>query len=261
MRRFHEPFDPSRRYRERPGAYAVIRDGGDVLVTEQMSPRHEFQLPGGGIDAGEGPIRALHRECFEETGWRIAVIRRLGAWQRFSWMPEYRLWAHKVCHVYLARPVRRLGPPSEPGHNAIWMPIRTALDLLAMDGDRAFLAARQPPARSIRSSASLNRARSAGPNGRPRPGRNGSAARRSAIRSRIASRSPTFPAVNAAPSGASARAPRSTQRAASGTSAVTQRSPAPIRSAIQRSAASAPCSTTTTEASGCRDGRMPPFVT
>jgi 8-oxo-dGTP diphosphatase len=140
MRRFHEPFDPSRRYRERPGAYAVIRDGGDVLVTEQMSPNHEFQLPGGGIDAGEGPVQALHRECFEETGWRIAVVRRLGAWQRFSWMPEYRLWAHKVCHIYLARPVRRLGPPSEPGHNAIWMPIRTALDLLAMDGDRAFLA-------------------------------------------------------------------------------------------------------------------------
>jgi 8-oxo-dGTP diphosphatase len=140
MRRYDEPHDPARRYRERPGVYAVIRDGDDVLVTEQTRPQHEFQLPGGGIDLGEGPLRALYRECLEETGWRIAVIRRLGAWQRYSFMPEYGFWAHKVCRIYLARPVRPLGPPSEPGHNAIWMPIPTALELLTMAGDRAFLA-------------------------------------------------------------------------------------------------------------------------
>jgi len=148
VRRYDDRIDPTRSYRERPGAYAVIRDGGDVLVTEQTRPHHEFQLPGGGIDPGEDPLRALHRECREETGWRIAVARRLGAWQRFSWMPEYGFWAHKVCHVYLARPVRRLGPPTEPGHNAIWMPIPTALDRLSMEGDRAFLAlvSRRPAA-------------------------------------------------------------------------------------------------------------------
>ena len=129
----------ARTYRDRPGAYAVIREGGDVLVTEQLEPRREFQLPGGGIDPGEGALHALHRECLEETGWRIRVLRRLGAFQRYAYMPEYDLWARKVCHIYLARPVRRLGAPAEPGHRAIWMPIPTALDLLANDGDRAFL--------------------------------------------------------------------------------------------------------------------------
>jgi 8-oxo-dGTP diphosphatase len=140
MRRYGEPVDPRRTYCERPGAYAVIREGGDVLVTEQQAPRREFQLPGGGIDAGEGAVRALHRECLEETGWRIRVLRRLGAFQRFTYMPEYDLWARKVCHVYDARPVLRLGEPSEPGHRAVWMPMATALELLAIDGDRAFLA-------------------------------------------------------------------------------------------------------------------------
>ena len=140
MRRFGRPVDPDRSYVERPGAYAVIRDGPDVLVTEQAAPEREFQLPGGGIDAGESPLAALHRECREETGWRIRVLRRIGAYQRYAYMPEYGLWAHKVCTVYLARPVRRLGPPTEPGHRAIWMPIPTALALLALDADRAFLA-------------------------------------------------------------------------------------------------------------------------
>jgi 8-oxo-dGTP diphosphatase len=139
MRRYGEPVDPSRPYVERPGAYAVVRDGDDVLVTEQAAPDREFQLPGGGLDPGESPVRALHRECLEEIGWRIRVLRRLGAYQRFVYMPEYRIWARKVCHIYLARPVRRLGPPSEPGHTAVWMPIPAALQLLAIDGDRAFL--------------------------------------------------------------------------------------------------------------------------
>jgi 8-oxo-dGTP diphosphatase len=139
MRRYDEAIDTAQRYRERPGVYAVILDGSDLLVTEQLKPHREYQLPGGGIDPGESPLGALHRETLEETGWRIAVLRRLGAWQRYSWMPEYRIWARKVCQVYLARPVLRHGPPTEPHHRAIWMPAPTALRLLAMEGDRAFL--------------------------------------------------------------------------------------------------------------------------
>jgi 8-oxo-dGTP diphosphatase len=138
MRRYGETIDPGRRYRERPGAYAVILEGDDLLVTWQEE-QAEYQLPGGGIDPGEGALHALHRECLEETGWRIRVLRRLGAFQRFAYLPEHRLWARKVCHVYLARPVLRHGPPSEPGHLAIWMPAATALGLLAIEGDRAFL--------------------------------------------------------------------------------------------------------------------------
>ena len=136
--RFGEPVEPGRRYSDRIGAYAVIRSGDDVLVTEQADP-HELQLPGGGLDPGEGALRALHRECLEEIGWRIAVTRRLGAFQRYTYMPEYDLWARKVCHIYLARPVRRVGPPTEAGHTAVWMTIPAALDLLAVAGDRHFL--------------------------------------------------------------------------------------------------------------------------
>lgn len=140
MRLYHDhPIAPGRRYRERPGAYAVILDGSDVLVTYEEGER-EFQLPGGGLDPGEGALRALQRECLEETGWRIRALRRLGAFQRYTYMPNYGFWTRKVCHVYLARPVRRIGPPSEAGHVALWMPVGTALAKLSIAGDRAFLA-------------------------------------------------------------------------------------------------------------------------
>jgi 8-oxo-dGTP diphosphatase len=132
--------EQGRRYRPRPGVYAVLRRANTLLLTHQQDPRPEFQLPGGGIDAGESSLSALHREVREETGWRIAPIRRLGAFRRFTFMPEYDLWAEKLCTVYLARPVRRLGPPHEPGHRALWMPIEQALYELGNEGDRAFVA-------------------------------------------------------------------------------------------------------------------------
>jgi len=146
IRRFGEAVKTGQNYRLRPGVYAVLLQGKDILATHQAQPEPEFQLPGGGIDPGEHPIAALHREVFEETGWKIAIQRRIGAFRRFTYMPEYDRWAEKLCTVYLARPVRRLGPPSEVGHTAVWMPVRQALQVLGNEGDKAMLtrACRQP---------------------------------------------------------------------------------------------------------------------
>ena len=139
IRRFGEPVVAGQRYGIRHGVYAVLRRGNDVLLTHQAEPEPEFQLPGGGIDAGESPLRALHREVFEETGWTIAAPRRVGAFRRFVYMPEYDKWAEKLCTVYLARPVRRLGPPAERGHTALWLPVSMAASVLGNSGDKHFM--------------------------------------------------------------------------------------------------------------------------
>ena len=140
IRRFGEAVKAGQRYRLRPGVYAVLMQGNDILVTHQAEPNPEFQLPGGGIDPGGHPIAALHREVFEETGWKIAIDRRLGAFRRFTYMPEYDRWAEKLCTIYLARPVRRLGPPAEAGHTAVWSTPATAARMLGNAGDRHFMA-------------------------------------------------------------------------------------------------------------------------
>lgn len=127
-------------YEMRAGAYGILRRGSDVLLAWQSEPYNDLLLPGGGIDPGESPIQALHREVYEETGWRISRPLRLGAFRRFTYMPEYDKWAEKVCHVFTARPIVRLGPPLEPDHTAVWMNAETALPLLCNDGDAAFLA-------------------------------------------------------------------------------------------------------------------------
>lgn len=138
IRRYGETPKTDRRYIRRPGAYAILPRDGALLLTHQDEPEPEFQLPGGGIDPGESPLTALYREVLEETGWHIARPRRLGAFRRFTFMPEYDLWAEKLCIIYAAHPVKRRHDPLEAGHEAVWMPAREAAGMLANPGDRAF---------------------------------------------------------------------------------------------------------------------------
>lgn len=138
LRRFGAPPETGRRYIRRIGAYAVLPDRGALLLTCQTDPGPDLQLPGGGVDPGESPVAALHREVFEETGWRIAAPRRVGAFRRFAYMPEYDLWAEKICLIYRARPVRLLGPPAEGNHRPLWLPVAKAGQMLGNAGDRHF---------------------------------------------------------------------------------------------------------------------------
>ncbi|MEO1308800.1 MAG: NUDIX domain-containing protein, partial [Pseudomonadota bacterium] len=86
---------------------------------------------------------ALHREVLEETGYRIRVTARIGAFRQYNYMPEYSIWAEKICHVYLATPGPRVGPPTEDGHIALWMPLEEALDHVPNEGGTQFLRSRR----------------------------------------------------------------------------------------------------------------------
>ena len=141
MRRFGPPPVQGISYTNRPGAYGIIRRGRDLLVTHQSEPHPEFQLPGGGIDPGENATTALHREAFEETGWTISINRKLGAFVFFTYMPEYDLYARKICNIFECRAVIQKSDPSEPGHTAVWMSPETAATQIGNPGDRAFVRA------------------------------------------------------------------------------------------------------------------------
>jgi 8-oxo-dGTP diphosphatase len=138
--RFGTTPDPQRRYRRRPGAYAILPCKGGILATYQGGLNQEYQLPGGGVDPGESPLQALHREVFEETGWCITQPRMFFRFKVFSFMEDYDLWAEKICTIYVARPVYRKSAPSEPDHHSVILPIDAALSHLASDGDRQAVA-------------------------------------------------------------------------------------------------------------------------
>jgi len=67
---------PGCSYDPRPGSYAVVTDGeGRVAIVEENDG---WYLPGGGIEAGETPEEALHREVREECDCGVVLERPCG---------------------------------------------------------------------------------------------------------------------------------------------------------------------------------------
>ncbi len=142
MRRYNRPPLSGIQYTHRPGAYGIFKYGDQFLLTGQTTKTRglEWQLPGGGVEKGENPIEALTREALEETGWRVHVERKLGAWKQFTYMPEYKIHAEKICHIYVGRALYPMGEPLEDGHVAALVSPQKALAILVNQGDRDFLA-------------------------------------------------------------------------------------------------------------------------
>ncbi len=70
-----------------PAAGALVRDPAGRLLLQRRADNGNWELPGGSIDPGEPPARAVVREVWEETGL-IVRPRRLVAVLGGS--PEFR---------------------------------------------------------------------------------------------------------------------------------------------------------------------------
>jgi len=136
LKRFGTTPDPARDYTTRPGVYAILPYSNGILTTFQAGVHNEYQLPGGGVDPGEQPLQALYREVFEETGWHITQPRMFFRFKRFVFMPDYDLWAEKICTIYSAKPVGRYLTAPEPEHRPVILQASEAINCLAVSGDR-----------------------------------------------------------------------------------------------------------------------------
>ena len=113
----------------------------DLILTEQITKENgiELQLPGGGTNENESLIRALYREVIEETGWGIKVLKKEGVFQRFTYMPEYKIWAHKICHIYRCAGTMRKTEYLEKNHRSVIMNKKKALEKVVDTGFKYFI--------------------------------------------------------------------------------------------------------------------------
>jgi 8-oxo-dGTP diphosphatase len=98
-------------------AAAIVRDGR-VLAQQRAWPDSavgRWELPGGGVDAGESDVDAVRRECAEELAVDVLVGGdRVG--------PDVMLPGGKVLRVYAARLADPTAEPKAVEHLALrWL--------------------------------------------------------------------------------------------------------------------------------------------
>jgi 8-oxo-dGTP diphosphatase len=127
---------PGRDHRPRPGAYGVVFDArGRLLVVEEFA---RLYLPGGGLDPGETPEQALHREFEEETGYTVAIEAVIGEAREFvaDETPGVAAAFNKHCFLFAVRLTGGTGIPAIPSNRPSWMPLAEALAALSNESHR-----------------------------------------------------------------------------------------------------------------------------
>lgn len=88
----------------RVSAYALIRRGDKILMVKGVETGR-WELPGGGIDADETIAQGIERECYEETGYRVRVLKKqpLDTFEAFFYIKKYNKYYHVMGLIYEAR--------------------------------------------------------------------------------------------------------------------------------------------------------------
>ena len=117
-------------YKIREASRAVVFDNENKVALLHATKYNYFKLPGGGIENVENPEAALKRECLEEIGCNIEIIKELGT------ILEYRKKFNikQISYCYTAKVVGEKGNPQlmqdeiEEGFQTVWLPIEVALN-------------------------------------------------------------------------------------------------------------------------------------
>ena len=115
----------------RIGVYGVAKEKEKVLLVIQKSGPYAglFDLPGGGIEFGEGPNQALHREFIEETGMDFRSMNQIDNFSAVTRVlalndkPGYEF--HQIGLIYSVEGLHDLEENQKGLLKSDWVDIRT----------------------------------------------------------------------------------------------------------------------------------------
>ena len=116
-------------FMERTAVRAVLTDENGMIALMHTQKNGFYKLPGGGVEDGEALTDALIRECKEETGCTVEIVREIGS------IVEIRKEEQVVqtSTAYLARKIGLQGEPAltekelEQQFRVVWVPFDEAL--------------------------------------------------------------------------------------------------------------------------------------
>jgi 8-oxo-dGTP pyrophosphatase MutT (NUDIX family) len=115
----------------RPAVGVVVNDPDRGVL---LLWRHRFitgswgwEVPAGGVDAGESVEAAAAREVLEETGWAPGRLRRMHGYHPSNGLSDQRF------ELYAAAGATYVGEPTDPAESSKveWVPVARVRELLA----------------------------------------------------------------------------------------------------------------------------------
>jgi 8-oxo-dGTP pyrophosphatase MutT (NUDIX family) len=127
--------DTQRIYRTRKAARAVVFDDDGNVALLYVSKHGYYKLPGGGVEEGEDFEEALKRECLEEIGCDVEIIKPIGRIVEYRHFPDGTN-EDQESYCYVARVVGPKGTPHfeqgeiDKGYQSKWTTKNEAIALL-----------------------------------------------------------------------------------------------------------------------------------
>ena len=112
---------------------AIVLHEGKVLLNRCIDEQNGeyFSLPGGGQEQFETMAEAISRECLEETGYSVEMVRFAALMEEICLDPfireHYLKYAHKMLHFFVCRlTTAERVEPTETDESQIsieWVPV------------------------------------------------------------------------------------------------------------------------------------------
>lgn len=85
----------------RISAYVLVTNKNKILM-EMPAYNNFWELPGGSVDINENLTRAAIRECYEETGYKIKILKQepINTGEQFFKSEAYNKFFHSILIVF-----------------------------------------------------------------------------------------------------------------------------------------------------------------
>jgi 8-oxo-dGTP diphosphatase len=116
-------------YINRPGAYAIIRDGSNAIAL--VRTQQGYLLPGGGVEPNEDIEIALKREIMEELGYQSTIEEKVCSAVQYLYSESEHAYFKKIGHFFKMSLAQKVSEPIELDHELVWCSFEESLQMLA----------------------------------------------------------------------------------------------------------------------------------